>query len=157
MSKPVGPGTGARRITSEKGHLMNNEDLFGPVIHTYTRERALKDGYLVAVDRVTAIEAGFGVPVALTAAAYADCVAWDEADTRQTGELQGESGRLWDVLMMMRFAIARSTGNPRLLPFEVNRIPRETGGTPRPVSLVVAAGPGDDGELVLTVLLKGED
>ena len=39
-------------------------------------------------------EAGFRWPVAITAGAWADCVAWDDADgERQT--IQDLSGRLW--------------------------------------------------------------
>jgi hypothetical protein len=48
------------------------------VIFHYTRVEALDDGVLVAVPAALATEAGFRWPVALTAAAWADTVAWDE-------------------------------------------------------------------------------
>jgi hypothetical protein len=136
---------------------MSIEDFFGESISTYTRTQALEDGVLVAVDTATACEAGFRVPLALTAAVHSDCVAWTEEDARRTGAVQDEAGRLWDVLTMARGAIARAIGSSRLVPFEVYRVSRDGGRRPRPVPLVVAAGPGDDGNLVLTVLLKGED
>jgi hypothetical protein len=87
------------------------------VLFAYTRAHALADGVLVAVPVELAAEAGFRWPVALTAAAWADTVAWDEAiEARKphpTG--QDEIGRLWDVHTMTRLAIraARRPG-PRL-------------------------------------------
>jgi hypothetical protein len=45
------------------------EDLFGPVIHAYSRAEALEDGVLVDVTS-TAREAGFRIPVALTRAVW---------------------------------------------------------------------------------------
>jgi len=59
---------------------MKNEDnntpdnLFGEVIYSYTREDAFNDGFLVDVT-VTAKEAGFSWPVAMTRPLYEDSVA----------------------------------------------------------------------------------
>ena len=50
-------------------------ELFGEVIYAYTRAEAIADGVLIDVTE-TAKEVGFRLPVALTAAAWADCVAW---------------------------------------------------------------------------------
>ena len=55
--------------------------LFGEVISVYTRAQALADGVLIDAGAMAA-EAGFRFPVAITAAAWADCVAWDDADRR---------------------------------------------------------------------------
>ena len=52
----------------------------GPVVHTYTRAEALADGVLVDAG-LLAKEAGFRWPVALTAAAWADSVAWTAEDS----------------------------------------------------------------------------
>lgn len=72
------------------------------LIHRYTRAQALEDGVLVDVSE-TAKEAGFRVPVALTQAAWADCVHWTEDDSASVVH-QDQSGRLWDVLWMARLA-----------------------------------------------------
>ncbi len=52
-------------------------EMFGEVIHSYTRKQATEDGFLVDVTE-TAHEAGFSIPVALTRAIWEDCVEWDE-------------------------------------------------------------------------------
>ena len=49
------------------------------IIYVYTRAQALEDGVLIDVSD-TAREAGFKCPVALTSAAYADCVEWTEVN-----------------------------------------------------------------------------
>lgn len=127
-------------------------DFYGPFIHTYTREQAIADAVLVDVT-ATAKQAGFTCPVALTAGAWAGAVAW----TQTTG-LQDEEGRLWDVLTMARHAIARSSDASERLAFRVLGVPnRARATTARPTSLVIHAGPGDVGELVITIMLPEED
>ena len=61
---------------------VETESFFGPVISTYTRAQAHLDGNLVNVGAMAG-EAGFRWPVSLTAAAWADCVAWSEDDSRR--------------------------------------------------------------------------
>lgn len=119
------------------------------LMHAYTRAQALADGVLVDVSTL-AREAGFKVPVALTAAVWADCVAWPKEDPRQD-----EPGRLWDVLTMARLE-ARRHGNLQVVPFRVLRVPR--GGTqPALTQLTLHIGPGDAAEPVITILQPGED
>lgn len=138
---------------------------FGPVIYAYTRAQALADGVLVDVSNAAA-EAGFKVPVALTRAAWSDCVEWADEDTRRQTP-QNESGRLWDVLWMGYCAIASCLRNPEsgrslerfpTLHYRLLRVPR--GGrarVPREVMLKLVSGPGDNGEHVITILLPHED
>jgi len=125
-------------------------------VYTYSRAQAIADGMLVDVSTV-AREAGFRVPVALTAAAWAECVAWSSADTEQTSVPQDEAGRLWDVLWLAGHAarLHRDSDSDRC-PFSVLRVPR---GQRRAQScpLVLHIGPGDSGEPVITVMLPGED
>ncbi|MFJ4879890.1 DUF6573 family protein [Streptomyces sp. NPDC088745] len=129
-------------------------DIFGEVIDSYSRARALADGALVAVGEDIAREAGFRFPVALTAAAWADCVAWTDEDNRQT--YQDESGRLWDVLWMTRRAIRRSGGGPSCT-VELCRVPRDgESHESEQTWLFVTCGPGDDEEPVITISLPGE-
>ncbi len=68
-------------------------DFWGEPIHVYTRAQALADGVLIDVTE-TAREAGFRVPVALTAAVWADV---REIPVAQKG-IQDPEGRLWDLL-----------------------------------------------------------
>lgn len=126
---------------------------FGEPVYTYTRAQAIEDGILVDITE-TAKEAGFSCPVAITAAAWSDCVEWTDADSkRQT--YQDESGRLWDVIWMASLA-ARRGGMETL--FQLYRVPRGGRGVrPRLATLKMLAGPGDDGELVITILMPGED
>ena len=124
-------------------------EIFGVPVYTYSRADALADGYLVDVSE-TAREAGFRYPVALTRAAWDDCVAWSDADTARKRWPQDEAGRLWDVLTMARFACRRDAGASRI-GFEVIRVPRPGCGRRRKVWLVAQAGPGDAGEPVITI------
>lgn len=122
------------------------------IIHTYSRADAIRDGVLVDVTS-TAAEAGFTVPVALSAAVYEDCVRWDESDPRP----QDEEGRLWDVLSMARLA-ARDAGRVRRVIFELRRIDRAGyGHTPGRVRLALEIGPGDTAEPVITIMQPHED
>ena len=128
-------------------------DIFGEVISSYSRAQAIADGILVDVSE-TAREAGFVFPVAMTRAAWSDCVEWSEADSlRQI--YQDESGRLWDVLWMASRA-ARHGGEE--IRFQLYRVARGGRGTrPRLVTLKALCGPGDDGEPVITLMLPDED
>lgn len=132
-----------------------SNSIFGPVISTYTRAQAIADGVLVDVSG-TAREAGFRIPVAMTTAAWADCVAWTDADSqRQTS--QDEQGRLWDVLWMASRAARRAGGQQRLA-FQLYRIPRGGRGIrPRVTTLHLALGPSDASEPVITILMADED
>lgn len=130
-------------------------ETFGEPIHTYTREQAIDDGVLVDVTE-TAAEAGFRIPVAVTRAAWADCVEWGDVDSKRQTH-QDEAGRLWDVLFMAMNA-ARRGGGRQSLQFQFYRVPRGGRGTrPRLVELVASIGPGDLGEPVITIMLPGED
>lgn len=128
------------------------------IIHTYTRAEALEDGVLVDVSEI-AREAGFTVPVALTRAAWEDCVAWDESDNARKRTLQDEAGRLWDVLWMARLsarAAATRGLNEKLVP--VRRTPRAgRGHLPRQAVLKMVIGPGDTPDPVITIMLRDED
>lgn len=130
-------------------------ELFGAVIYSYTRAQAIEDGVLVDVSE-TAREAGFRWPVAMSSAAWAECVAWsDEDDQRQVH--QDESGRLWDVLWSAFVAI-RSTGGGTQMEYPFYCVPRDGKTTDaRLTRLKLVCGPGDDGEPVITILLPQED
>ena len=132
----------------------HQRSVFGEAISTYTRAQAIEDGVLVDVSSM-AKEAGFKFPVAITRAAWADCVEWSNEDNkRQT--YQDEAERLWDVLYMASVAARRSSGSD--LRFQLYRVPRGGRGVrSRLVVLQMHCGPGDEGEPVITIGLPGED
>ncbi len=141
---------------SNTSNEQSAESFFGNVISTYTRAQAIEDGVLVDPGS-TAKEAGFKWPVALTADAWADCVAWTEDDSEQQIH-QDQSGRLWDVLYMASHAIrTRKDSGDRLL-FQLYRVPRDGHSTEAVlVTLKLIVGPGDTAEPVITILLPHED
>jgi len=123
------------------------------LVYSYTRQQALKDGVLFDVTP-QALHAGFRVPVALTARVWAECVYWPETETA----MQDEAGRLWDLLFMAVVAArrtARTDGGCRA-PFDMVVVPRG-GRIPRPTSLVLHIGPGDNAEPVVTIMRPSED
>lgn len=137
-------------------------DLFGPVIHAYTRAAALRDEVLVDMHPLAA-EYGFRWPVAMTAAAHLDTVRWGSNVAPGKAGMQDETGRAWDVLTMARVALpaacrsAQKRGQGRV-PFQVLRVPAAGRRTrPELVTLHLHVGPGDQGEPVITILLPDED
>ncbi len=137
-------------------HQSSEHPIFGNVISVYTRAQALADGVLIDAGPM-AQEAGFRWPVAITAAAWEDCVAWTQSDSeRQTH--QDQSGRLWDVLFMAAHAArTKANSDPELL-FELHSVPRDGRSiTPKLTRLKLVVGPGDNAEPVMTILLPHED
>lgn len=133
------------------------------IIHAYTRADAIADGTLIDVTE-TAREAGFRFPVAMTAAAWADAVAWSEADEKRKPAYTGqdEAGRLWDVVWIASRCIAAAKagghGDLSRLPFRVLRVPAEGRGLrPRYCDLVAVVGPGDTAAPVITIMTPTED
>jgi hypothetical protein len=129
---------------------------FGEVISTYTRAQAIQDGVLIDAGAM-ANEAGFKWPVAVTSAAWAECVAWTEDDSDRQVH-QDQSGRLWDVLYMASHAIRTSASASDRLLFQLYRVPRDGRSTEAELTtLKLIVGPGDQGEPVITILLPDED
>ena len=133
-------------------------DLFGPVIHSYSRQNALDDGVLIDVTE-TAQEAGFKIPVAVTQAVWDRYIEWTLDDTkRQT--YQDLQGRLWDVLWMAIAGIAGDNKHKSVVLYQlycVPRVPTSKAKLPRRTTLKMHIGPGDDHEQVITIMLPGED
>ena len=137
-------------------HQPTEDPTFGEVISVYTRAQALADGVLIDAGAM-AREAGFRWPVAMTAAAWEDCVAWTESDNdRQT--YQDQSGRLWDLLFMAAHAArTKADAEPQLL-FDLHRVPRDGYSIAAELTtLKLVVGPGDKAEPVMTILLPHED
>lgn len=121
------------------------------VIHSYTRAQAYQDGALVDVTE-TAREAGLLRNTALTAAAWAEAVAWNH------GGGQDERGRLWDVVFMAYMKIRTTRVPTSELTYELYRVPNVEGAEePELITLKMVIGPGDTLEPVLTIMLPNED
>ena len=119
-------------------------------VYRYTRADAIRDGVLIDVTD-TAKEAGFKYPVALTAAAWAKCVAVPPGV-----ECQDEAGRLWDVLWLLACAVRGGAGGAEVR-FGIHVLNDNRAGTPPLVRLKALCGPGDEGDPVITVMLPEED
>ena len=141
---------------SNTSNKQTAESFFGNVISTYTRAQAIEDGVLIDPGSM-AREAGFKWPVALTINAWADCVAWTDADSQQQVH-QDQSGRLWDTLYMASYAIRTSKDSGDRILFQLYRVPRDGNSTKAVlVTLKLIVGPGDSGEPAITILLSNED
>lgn len=138
-------------------------DWFGPVIHSYSRAQAIEDGVLVDITQADAFkESGFKYHTVLTRAAYAATV---EAGGRYVPQADGEvltlkhgqsiTGRLWDVLWMLRCAI-RAAGSTDRVHFQV-LVDKHGNGRHTTVRLWSLIGPGDTAAPVMTIMLEGED
>jgi hypothetical protein len=135
---------------------MSINEFFGEAISTYTRAQAIEDGQLIDISE-TAQEAGFTLPVAMTATVWADCVAWTDDDNEKQA-YQDESGRLWDVLFMSSQGIRTSKNSSDQLLYQLYRVPRDGHSTEAVLAtLKLIIGPGDTPEPVITILLPNED
>ena len=154
MQKSATATATARRPT-EAPHPFDD----APVVHRYTRADGIRDGILVDVT-ATGREAGFVIPVAITAAVQDQCVRWTEEDARRKPRVhQDEDGRLWDVLWMAACRsreIARSGRRASDTVFQVIVVPRPGHGRQRLRTLKLVIAPGDAGEAVATIMLADE-
>jgi hypothetical protein len=116
------------------------------VIFSYCRAQAIEDGVLVDASKLAA-EAGFRYPVALTYAAWVECVRVNPCD-----KCQDECGRLWDVLTCLRLAARNESGSSVKFSVLVKRDSKMVR-----VQLKSICGPGDNHEPVVTVMLPEED
>ncbi len=138
-------------------------EFFGEPISSYTRAQAIEDGVLIDVS-TTAREAGLVWPVALTAAAWSDCVEWTDATEKRKGFTgQSESGRLWDVVWMLSLAVRAALrrgldASREPLFYALYRTPAAGRGVmPRKVALKFVIGGDDTGRPCITVMMPGED
>lgn len=128
-----------------------NSSPFGPVIYSYSRSQAVADGVQVEVTK-TAQEAGIRYSVFLTRAVYDQFVTVPEGVTAQD-----EAGRLWDVVWMTRFAIARARPGVQRIP--VALYVRNDNHRAKLIKLIAVCGPCDidDPQPAITVMLPDED
>lgn len=144
---------------------MQADQPMGPMVFSYTRAQAIEDGVLVdlTADGETKLlcrEAGFKLPIAMTTTAFTETVLAGTTETPD-GEFvfpssQSGKGRLWDVLMVLRYSIRSIPDGEDRVNFEVD-VDTNGDGKHKTVKLWCLCGPGDDGEAVLTIMLEGED
>lgn len=146
--------TSAKNQDTEKPRTHKKAEVF-EMIYSYSRKQAIEDGVLIDVSEM-AREAGFKIPVALTASVYADCVRWSEQDTkRQT--YQDEPGRLHDVLSMAQIG-ARVNRDTDTVFYKIYRIIRGGRSTsPKQTTLKMVIHGGDNAEPVITISQPNED
>jgi len=128
------------------------DNIFGDVIYSYSRAQAIEDGVLCDVSEV-AREAGIKFPVAVTS------TVWDRYVEVPAGvKAQDKQGRLWDVLYMLRVAIAKAADGS-LINYQlyVRNSNRQRLDRRDLVNLKAVCGPGDNGEPVITIMLPEED
>jgi hypothetical protein len=123
---------------------------FGDLIYAYTRAQALEDGVLVDVSKIGK-EAGFKVPVAVTQAVWGLI-----EDIPPRAHWESIDGRLWDVVKMGWFAAQRCKETDTLwYKMLMNR--NEHGHRVQALILKLHIGGGDNGEPVVTIMLRNED
>jgi hypothetical protein len=149
------------------------DEIFGEVIHSYSRAQAIEDGVLVDLmqgpnpespdnDDLGALvrEAGFKFPLAMTTAAFVAAVGPIDGEM-SPGNGQSVTGRLWDVLSLLRFAIKRSASTDQTnFTVRVWKKKGFEGATRTGIGLVhlkSICGPGDTAEPVITIMLPNED
>jgi len=123
------------------------DPIFGEVIYSYTRAQAIEDGVLVDVTQM-AKQAGFTCSTVVTESLWATIneipsnFAWESVN-----------GRLWDVLWMARTAagMKHNRGQQRIkYLLRLNTRPLDPAHD-QMVELVLDVGPGDQGEIVITI------
>jgi len=129
--------------------MSDENDFFGPVIYSYTREQAIEDGVLVDVCYLSR-QVGLKFHTAVTTAVW-------EKYVKVPTEVpwQDESGRLWDVLWMLRMAIQRQRKDADTILYKL--LVQNTEAPAEEITLKCVCGPGDKGEPVLTIMLPDED
>lgn len=146
-----------------------DDDFWGEPIYRYTRSQGIADGVLVDLTTATddtgqllCPQAGFKVPVAITRTAWAKTIeaggTWKPDGDGEKLELKGGqslTGRLWDVLRILRVACGQTSEADRVH-FRV-LVDVNGDGRHQMVGLWALCGPGDDASPVLTIMLEGED
>jgi hypothetical protein len=130
--------------------MSNLTDLFGPVISSYSRAQAIEDGVLVDVTEwassTKGFIGGFTCSVAVTRAVF--------ADLERKPKLQDVRGRAHDLLFMASLAARRGAKKGESV--ALFRVLMQVGRSKMQTYKLVA-GPGDKGELVMTIMQPHED
>ena len=120
------------------------------VVYSYTRAQAIADGVLVDVTE-QARQSGFKLPVAIGDNLFNGYIVPPDG---LEGEGQSLEGRLHDVFEMLKAAAACRWNESRVM-FDVIFVmaPRMI----QKVLILAVAGPGDNGEPVLTICMPEDE
>lgn len=133
----------------EEGKAPEPEAEIEFLIFAYRRADDIPDGVLIDVSSI-AKEAGFKFPVAMTSAAWHDTVR-----VPSNCDCQDATGRLWDVLNVLRYLIATNPNSDSEMVFDVSVLGDD--GRLHDVEIKSICGPGDNAEPVITIMLPYED
>lgn len=125
-------------------------ELFGPIVHSYTRADAIADGVLVNLTAAYPEESRlYRYPVACTAAVWSLVV---QAVTSRRHN-NDEAGVVWDIMYMsQRGIIARPDAQTVLFKVVITGT-----GTKMIHTMKTVCGPDDNMEPVITIMLPEED
>ena len=119
------------------------------IIYSYSREQAIEDGVLIDITDL-AQECGFKWSVAVTSGLYEKYIKCSD-EIKSLG--QSETGRIWDILTILRYEVKKQEGQE--IQFSVYFLMQNH--KKELAELKAVAGPGDNGEGVLTIMLPNED
>lgn len=122
------------------------DDQYGPVVVSYTRAEFIEDGALIEIPPKLASDAGFEVPLLITAGAQGEFVAGTDG---------GEDERLRTVLSAVARAVARAPANEVCFVVPAEDLPTTQASTGVDRLLAITE-PGDTGEPVMTLMLPHE-
>jgi len=125
-------------------------ELFGPIVHSYTRADAIADGVLVDLTASYPEECRlYRYPVACSAAVWSLV---DQAVTNRR-HYNDQAGVVWDIMYMsQRGIIARPDAQTVLFKVVITGT-----GTKKIHTMKAVCGPGDNLEPVITIMLPEED
>ncbi|MEO1698740.1 MAG: DUF6573 family protein [Planctomycetota bacterium] len=122
-----------------------------PMLSSYSRAEALRDGVLVDVTR-HAEKTGFRYTVALTASVYQSHV-----QARDGVGAQSEPLRLEHLLERLLHQLRTVPGPASAVTFEVESLGSTWGAETKKITLQAVCGPGDRAEPVVTIMHLDED
>ncbi len=129
---------------------MNDNNIFGDVIYSYTRAQAIDDGVLADLSEIApdVCAQHFKYPVACTSAV------WDMIEKACSNEkyCNDIKGVIHDMLYMARKMGRAVDETTSYFPVIITGLGRVT-----KYEFKIVCGPGDDAEPVLTIMLPGED
>lgn len=126
---------------------MGDEEDYGPVVFSYTREEAYSDGTFIKIPPAAGGAAGVEMPLIMTASARKEFVAGTDGD---------DDGRLRTVLSAVARAVQQEP-DPDEVCFVVpaEELPSGQGATGAD-RLIAITEPGDTGKPILTLMLPTE-
>ncbi|WP_171053391.1 DUF6573 family protein [Streptomyces marianii] len=122
------------------------DDEYGPVVAAYTRAEFIRSGDLIEIPPKMASDAGFEVPLLITAGAREEFVGGTDG---------GEDERLSTVLSAVAGAVAQAPANEVCFVVPAEDLPATQASTGADRLLAITE-PGDTGELVMTLMLPTE-